>query len=292
MKKNLILYLLSLLTNFAIAQNTILWSVNKPGSDKKSYILGTFHQIGNSFIDGKPTIEELLSKSDLAIFESVEDKNNNVVNVLLSRTDDFSYRELLHKEDVIFLESYSKDWKVPLSKLKPGELLAKLQQEIIKQKCETIKPTDTLDHIDDYLQVLAKKHNIRIKGLESYTDQLNAINTNTSNKEELTWDKAKGLIHQYIFDAESKDKTRQKQICALATEYMKMKLDYQLDVKCAENDEIISNRNKKWIPQIIQSLEENKSLFIIVGLYHLYGECGVISQLRKKGYEVNPVKLR
>lgn len=45
---------------------------------------------------------------------------------MLRRTDDFSYRELLHKEDVVFLESYTKNCKVPSSKQKPRELIAKL----------------------------------------------------------------------------------------------------------------------------------------------------------------------
>lgn len=99
MKKTLILLVLSLFTNFAIAQNTILWSIKKPNSDKTSYILGTFHQMGNSFVDGKPLIKEVLSKSELVIFESVEDKNESVVNVMLNRADDFSYRELLYKPE-------------------------------------------------------------------------------------------------------------------------------------------------------------------------------------------------
>lgn len=292
MKKNLLLFVFFLLANFTFAQNTILWSVKKTDSDKISYILGTFHQMGNSFIDEKPLIKELLSKSDLVIFESVEDVKENVIDVMLSRTEDFSYIELLYKEDVDFLENYAKDWKIPLSKQTPAELIVKLQQEILKEKCGTIKSTDTLEHMDNYLRSLAEKQNIQIAGLESYADQLKAINTSTSNKEELTWNKAKDIIHQYILDAKTKDKKRQKQICSLASDYMKMKLDYQFKAKCVDNDETFTKRNEKWIPQIKKSIEENNKVFIAVGLYHLYAECGVISQLRKDGYEVEPVKLK
>ena len=248
--------------------------------------------MGNSFVDGKPLIKEVLSKSELVIFESVEDKNESVVNVMLNRADDFSYRELLYKEDVAFLDDYTKDWKVPLSKQKPGELIIKLQQEIIKEKCETVKSTDTSDHMDDYLQELAEKQNISISGLETYDDQMKVISTNPADKEEFTWENSKNIIHQFILDAKTKDKKRQKQICDLATNYMKMKLDYQLNAKCAENDEMLSKRNERWMPKIKQSIEENNSIFIAVGLYHLYGECGVISQLIKDGYEVKPVKLK
>lgn len=102
MKNIVYLLFLSLVTNFAIAQNTILWSVTKPNSDKTSYILGTYHQMGNSFVDEKPMIKELLAKSDLVIFESVENIQENIVDVLMNRTDDFSYKEILQKDDVDF----------------------------------------------------------------------------------------------------------------------------------------------------------------------------------------------
>jgi uncharacterized protein YbaP (TraB family) len=144
--------------------------------------------------------------------------------------------------------------------------------------------------MDDYLQELAEKQNIKISGLESYSDQMNAINK--SNKEEFTWNKAKDIVHLYIIDYKTKDKKRKKDICALSTNYMKMKLDYQLNIKCAENDEIFSKRNEAWMTQIKKSVEENNSVFIIVGLFHLYGECGIISKLKQDGYEVNPIKLK
>lgn len=282
------LLIFSLFTNFVIAQKTILWSIKKPNSEKTSYVLGTFHQIGNSFIDEKPLIRELLSKSKLAIFESVEDRSEKILSVMLNRKEDFSYKDFLYKEDVDFLENYSKDWKVPISKQKPGELILKLQQEYIKENCGTIKSTDTYEHMDEYLQSIAKRQNISTLGLETYTNQFDAINI--VNGEELNWKKTKETIHQLINNF--KDDKNQKKICALAKEYMKMRFDYQFKVKCAENDGMLSNRNEKWIPTIINSIEQNNSVFIAVGMLHLYGECGIISQLKKYGYEVNPIKLK
>lgn len=292
MKKTTILFVLSLLTNFVIAQNTILWSVKKPNLENTSYILGTFHQMGNSFVDEKPLIKELISKSELVIFESIENKQEKIIDVMLKRADDYSYRELLYKEDVDFLENYTKEWSVPLSKQKPGEFIIKFLQEITKKYCGTIKISDTSDHMDSYLQSYAEKQNLRIYGLETYADQKNAFsadqeNAINTNKEELTWDKAKDIIHQHI-----QNEKNQNIDCKLAKDYMKMKLDYQFKVKCAENGAMLTKRNEKWMPQIIKSIEENNSVFIAVGLYHLYEDCGIISQLRKNGYEVKPIKLK
>ncbi|MNE47035.1 TraB family protein [compost metagenome] len=244
--------------------------------------------MGNSFVDEKPLIKELLLKSDLAIFESVEDKYEKIISVMLKRTDDFSYRESLNKQDVGFLEKYTADWKVPISKQKPAELLVKLQQEYVKMSCGTVKSTDTTAHMDDYLLSLAQKNGIQVQGLESFADQFEAISS--INGEDFSWDKAKDIIHEWVINFQD-DKNRKK-ICALAESYIKMRLDYQFNTRCAENDEVLLKRNEKWMPLIIESIQQNNSVIVIVGLYHLYGECGIISQLRKEGYIVNPVKLK
>ncbi len=288
MKKVLNLFVFTFFIIAVFAQNTILWSVRKAGSEKTSYVLGTLHQMGNSFVDEKPKIKELLLKSDLAIFESVEDKNEKIIGVMLNRTDDFSYREFLAKQDVDFLEELSIDWKVPLSKQKPSELLLKLRQEYVKMNCGTVKSADTTDHMDDYLLSIARKNTIQVQGLESFADQFNAISS--INGEDFTWDKAKDAVHEWVNNFQD-DKSRKK-ICAVVESYLKMRFDYQFETKCAKSDEILTKRNEKWMPLITEFIQQNNSVIVIVGLYHLYGECGIISQLRKAGYTVNPVKLK
>lgn len=67
-----------------------------------------------------------------------------------------------------------------------------------------------------------------------------------------------------------------------------MQFDYQFTETC--NTELKS-RNENWIPQLEKILPE-KNCFIAVGLLHLYGECGLIVQLRKRGYKVEPVELK
>jgi uncharacterized protein YbaP (TraB family) len=66
-----------------------------------------------------------------------------------------------------------------------------------------------------------------------------------------------------------------------------MEFDYQFNESC--NTEF-KTRNGNWIPQLEKILPE-KNCFIAVGLLHLYGQCGLIVQLRKKGYIVEPVEL-
>ncbi|MNS59201.1 TraB family protein [compost metagenome] len=55
------------------------------------------------------------------------------------------------------------------------------------------------------------------------------------------------------------------------------------------DDEMLVNRNAKWIP-IIADVARFKPTFFGVGAAHLAGENGVILLLRKQGFTVEAVK--
>ncbi len=54
------------------------------------------------------------------------------------------------------------------------------------------------------------------------------------------------------------------------------------------SDLLLTNRNKKWIPEIIEQAKL-KPTFFAVGAAHLGNDVGVINLLRKQGYTVTPV---
>ncbi|QCK15632.1 hypothetical protein DCC35_13205 [Mangrovivirga cuniculi] len=64
------------MSQIAICQNTIIWKVSDTLNQKTSFIIGTHHQFGNSFVDSIPVIKELLYSSELAVFESIIDIKN------------------------------------------------------------------------------------------------------------------------------------------------------------------------------------------------------------------------
>ena len=284
MKKSLFFFFFALLINVAVAQNTILWSIKSPNSDHSSFVLGTFHLMGNSFIDDKPIISELLSKSDMAIFECIQDRKKYIDDVMLSRPSDLTYEQALDKGEITVIEDLIKDWGIPMGKYTPAELFTRIQQKYVKDHCGTITPTDTAYHMDDYLQSIANDHKKKLMGLETYADQLYAINN--PRGEEITWGKHNAVIKNFV------NNQLKEAMCKSAKLYMKMKIDYRLKTNCAENDEILIRRNEKWLPQIIDQLEKNEQVFIAVGHLHLAGRCVIISQLREKGYIVKPVKIK
>lgn len=265
------------------AQSTILWSVNQPDYENTSYLLGTYHQMGNSFVDSLPAIRESLVASDLAVFESIV-STDQIRTLLNSRPDDFTHREYLKKKDVEYIESLN--LAVPISKVSPTELIMKLQQTYVERTCNTVKDTDTWNHMDSYLIHLAEENHVETYGYESDSVMLDDINN--APKSTLTWEDASKPIHKIVKNI--KGAKRIKQICQSGEDYMNFVFDYQFDVECGNNP-LIKDRNEKWLLELEKILPE-KDVFIAVGLLHLYGRCGLIVQLRERGYVVEPVELR
>ena len=272
--------LIILFSESSFCQNTILWSVKDTFSDKISFLLGTYHQIGNSFVDSIPQIQDALNSCEVAIFESL-DNGENVRKLLNSRSEDSGYLEFLKKSDIKFLKTYTSAWSVPLSKLKPMELLMKLQQDYFERQCGSVKPSDTWSQFDNYLIYLAKTRDISLIGLEN--DSLQTANISNGGE---TWKDVRKPIHKWIKNIEKSRHT--DEYCRNVTRYMQLSFNYQFEQKCGENP-MLKGRNDKWMT-VIPSYLENNSCFIAVGLLHLYGDCGLIMQLRNRGYIVSEIE--
>ena len=67
------------------------------------------------------------------------------------------------------------------------------------------------------------------------------------------------------------------------------KLILESDELGSSAEELLDKRNLNWIPKM-DALMNSKSCFFAVGAGHLGGPNGVIELLRKKGYEITPVK--
>ncbi|KQK25141.1 hypothetical protein AR438_12600 [Chryseobacterium aquaticum] len=279
MKKILLLsFILSL--NFALAQNTILWTIKKDGNPHTSYLLGTYHQMGNSYVDSLTAVTRALKSSDIAIFENT-DIGDGLANYLNSRKEDFTYKEKLDKKHLAYLGDISEKWKVPVSKLSPSELLLKIQQTYLETQCGTVKSTDSVKTFDNYLIKMAKLNSVELLGLES-----NDLMTSYINQQDRTeWKDIKKEIYLWLDNIKMSRDTHIH--CGMAEVYKKQKLDYHLNTECAESL-IISSRSAVWLPIIEKKIIE-KSSFIAVGYAHLTGKCGLISKLRTAGYKVEPV---
>ena len=284
MNKQAIIILLSLITLKTSAQNTILWSIKDVNGGKTSFILGTYHQMGNSFVDSLPIIKEKLLESDVAIFESVDD-NNILAQQINNRPINQRTMDFIKDSKFDEFKNVSKNWSVDINKLTPAEIIIKLNQSLPRILCETSKPSDTFTHFDKYLIYLCKQNNKAILGFESDSLQIKYVNESSISKyNKREKEKIVGLTKTIL----EKDKSQFD--CSFENEYKRFDLNYKLNDKCIDQI-LLQDRNEKWVPILLQKLK-SENCFIAVGLYHLYFECGLINQLRKNGFIVEEITLK
>ena len=281
MSQKLNILLFTLISQLAIGQNTILWKVTDTINDKTSHIVGTYHQFGNSFVDSLPKIKDVLLKSELAVFESID----NYDEIIEQRNSSNVIEKEIKKKDLKRLKQIAKGWKVDLYKLKPIEIALKLNQETIKSKCNTTIKEDKFDHFDKYLIQLAKKNKVEVMGLETFEVQLKSLVEQFNNYD---WKKLRQEIGKGISQYENNDEFNN--LCKVANEYRKFDLNYELDKTC-QPSVLITERNANWM-QVIPELIQKKNTFIAVGYFHLKWECGILEQLKKLGFKVEPIKIK
>jgi uncharacterized protein YbaP (TraB family) len=283
MNKPIIILFLLTLSHLSFGQNTILWKVTDTINNKTSTIVGTFHQLGNSFVDSIPKLKESLYQSEIAIFEAIDDHGEHI-KYINSRLNSDIKKNLKTKTYLKLLE-LSKNWKSDIHKLKPIELRYKLEQEFMKYKCNTVKENDDWDHFDNYLEFLAEEKEIEIYGLETYNQQLDFIGKEHNSP---SWKKEKKAIQFLVEQLQSENFNKNQ--CEFAEKYKNFELDYKFGSDC-QMDIILKERNNNWM-KILPKMISDKNCFIAVGLFHLYNKCGILEQLKEKGFKVEPIEIK
>ena len=281
-----------LFSTFLFGQNSILWKVTNPNSKHTSYLLGTYHLFGESFIDSFSMITETLKSTDLVVTETKIDRTKAAA-YYNSRPFSDTLLSILPKTDIDFIAALFKSWKgqIDITKLTPGELFLKLQALYAKFKCAAINKSDSFS-MDEYFQYLAKVEKKQQYYFETDSFQLEKLTEATAIYDWKFFKKnAPPLIDKYRKDEPNEN------LCSFANDYASLAIDYKIEESCNllknsnMNDVLLKKRNEDWI-QKLPNLLENKNCFIAVGLAHLFNKCGLISQLTGLGYVVEPVKMK
>lgn len=273
-----------LITNICFGQSTIIWKVTDAINNKTSFIVGTFHNIGNSFVDSIPVIKTALLQSEVAIFESIDD-DEKLTDVLKKRKKQNTLQQLLTKEDFSNLKKISTSWKTNLLVLKPIEVLITLRREFQVLKCKTVKDTDKWDHFDNYLIDIARRYNKSIVGLETDSLQLTILDDIEKSWSRDTLSQEISFWISKLTNPQNGDNDE----CLESQQYQRFEIDYEFEEECTD-DILITERNKKWMLQL-SPLLSNKNCFIAVGLLHLKHKCGLLESFKKNGFKVEPIIL-
>jgi len=306
MKQKIIIIFL-LLSSFP-SFSQLLWSIEKKGLKKTSYLYGTIHEGDSSVISWDEDFMELFYSCEMFMGEmdlTQTEQLNNAMNYLtqegkrdpnevISKTladsislieqkiaeelDEETAKQLLTVKPILSAIQLS-----VLRKIKNGNAISEPSIEN-QTKPNSVRP-------DFVLTEYAQNAGINVRGLETPEDQINALFKIPLH---IQW---KALyddvmhqdttIHQQKDILEDLTKAYKKQDINQLNQFIN---DQEMPKEMAR--ELIIVRNYHMLAGIEEVLLDEESIFFAVGAGHLGGKEGLIELLKSRGYQVKPVYFK
>jgi uncharacterized protein YbaP (TraB family) len=263
-------------------ENSLLWEIKRPGQSRPSYLFGTIHLICPADFSLSDSLKAVIARTQQIALEVDMDDPAMMATMMksMNMADGNGLRNLVTEGEYVKLNRFFRD-SVGVSlamfeKVKPFILMGPLFNAVLSCQPQSYEME---------LIALAGKQKVEVIGLETMDEQM-ALFDSVPYKDQ---------IKMIVTMIDSLPRAR-KEFQDLVSLYkrqevnqlyeMTMRSDYGMD----GNEEILLfDRNRKWIPRIEKIMIEKPTLFG-VGAAHLGGERGVISLLRKEGYQVRAIK--
>lgn len=260
--------------------NSLLWKIEGNGLTQPSYVYGTIH---------------MLCAPDFEIKEKVSTAFNNTSNLVMELDMD-DPKELQEMQNMMksttTLSSLLTD-----EEEKKADVILKSAVGMSLKQADNISPLGlmSLSIMSSYacppaemkmyeVEFLTKAiaQNKKIGGLETIADQMAAVGNSFTIQEIL---KQMELKREYSSVLAEMTKAYKEQNLPKLYETVTDKRFMDENAKKA----MLTVRNEKWIAKM-PAIMKQESTFFAVGAGHLYGNDGVITLLRNKGFKVTPVQ--
>lgn len=273
---------ISLFSNAQELEKSLLWKISGNGLKKPSYLFGTIHLTCDSSLDAN-TLNALEATEQLYLELDMDDKSIQMQMMkLMMMKDGAKLSTLLSPEDFKILDEFLKKNLNMSAKMfdsfKPFMISSMLFPKMLDCKSQSV---------ESELMKITKEQNEEIFGLEKAEDQMKVF-------DEISYQDQADELLKTVKDNLEKDK---KEFQEMITIYqnkdiegmLKMMSDSDNKITSENQDILLNNRNKNWIPIMVKIMKD-KPTFFGVGAGHLAGEEGVIKLLRKKGYKVEAIQ--
>lgn len=288
MNKTVLILLGFFITAFVYGQNkpqTLLWKVTKKGNKNASYLFGTFHEVSPSFFNTLSNAVTRLQQSEMLFVEQRSDAKAELS--LGAAWTVAKWKALLtNKQQEIFMAFINKADDTAYCRLNPLLLSLTMARLYLVNFCEA--GTSFTQLMDQHIEAIAAKEQQPVYSLDS--NQNSFLNTTaegfTTRQDSLYASIGikymKSMLENNLDD------------CAIVTAYKNLDIDYQLDKEITSQSpdySLLVSRNKSWIPLLDKAFSVHRC-FAAVGFRHLFYKQGLIRQLRKLGYTVEPIPVR
>ncbi|MCQ2227039.1 MAG: TraB/GumN family protein [Bacteroidales bacterium] len=303
MKKAILFIMAIVMASMANAQ--VLYKISGKGIKNESYIVGTCHIVGASFVDSIPGAKNVLQKVDQVCGE-VDNKDLADPNTMAyiqqrmmmpgdSTLLDIMTEEQHNKLRSAILDNQGLDIAEPqfagLLKLRP--LFFFINTTVLSEQMKALNSGTQANNemiMDMYFQqeaIAAGKPCLGLETTKFQTDLLlNVVEKNFNWQEQI----------DNIIDGAQKLDSAKREV------YKLMKCYKAMDVKAMENyfiesmknskdaeNLVLTTRNENWSHQIPDIMAEKSTLFV-VGAAHLVGDKSILKLLQDQGYTIEPVK--
>jgi uncharacterized protein YbaP (TraB family) len=273
----------------------VFWKVERDGV-APSYLFGTIHITDESLAPLRPAVREAIARSKTVALETVEVSSASMRSVMaeagkLLVATDRSLQKLLAEDELGIVERAIMKAGYPQELalgLKPWAAIMFLADS----ECQQQKQKAGFESLDMLVANEARRHDIKIVGLENLLEQYEAMAA-LEDDAQTAWLKASVHLHDRIDDMvyTMAELYRFRRIGIL------WNLTRELAPQAGLNDAtlqsiqhgLVSRRNGRMFERAVPMFEAG-GVFVAVGILHLIGGDGLVARLRQSGFTVTAIE--
>ncbi len=276
------------------ASAQLLWKVSGNGSKGDSFIFGTHHIAPTSVLDSVPGLNDALKSvetvyGEIDMAEMTSPSAEQVIMTFAMAPGDSTLTKVLTASQIDSINAVLGKYTQGMVKVEQMNVLkpAMVNTQIAMfQAMVNFPEFNGKEQLDMTVQNRGKAAGKGVKGFETMDEQLGMLMGDPITEQ------VKDLMHTVRNDGKESEQAHQ-----LANAYLTGNLDkieeimFAPEVGMSEEtaERMLYRRNDKWISKLKEILP-SETVFVSVGAGHLIGERGLIEQLKKLGYTVEPVK--
>ena len=266
------------------ADSALFWSLSRDG-EPAGYLLGTIHSEDPRVLDfSQPFIEQLTSNRFFAM-EMVPD-----FPTLARLTEYMHYQDGTQLVDVIGVQRFGKLEAILSGYQVPQDWVRRMKVWAAMMTL-SVPPPKSGFFMDFSLSLRASGAGMKVVGLETLEQQLSFLEDMPDEQQLQLLDQALeeyrevGRIHAEMVDSylggdlTALESLAEQQMGELSPQTRDYFMQQGIDM-----------RNLRMVDSLLKYLDEG-TVFVAVGALHLPGENGLISLLRKRGFELAPLPL-
>jgi len=279
------LVLSSLLCGPAAMADSSVWKAEKDG--KYIYLGGTVHVLSKDDYPLPEEYEQAYQKSEAVFFEvdikkMKDPETAEALMPLLMAEEGETLDRVLKPETMKALEAFTKERGLPMAVINgfnpSGVYLVLMSMELM-----AMGMTDS--GVDEFYDTKAREDKKTLGQMETIEEQMAFFSTiGEGNPDQLIMYTLRDLADMPKMMKDMKDAWRSGD----RAKYRELLLEPFVKDYPKAYEALLVERNNNWMPKIEALFETPEIELVLVGALHMIGKDGLLQQLEKKGYTVEP----